>query len=65
MLLKTKDRKKLTRLEPGMFMKTKEIVELTRTAHKSLIFYNIRVVAGSQVGEPGMFMKTNEIVELI
>ncbi len=29
MLLKTKDREKLTRLEPGMFMKTNQIVELT------------------------------------
>ncbi len=50
MLLKTKDREKLTRLEPGMFMKTNEIVELTRNANNSLIFYNIRVVAGSPRG---------------
>ncbi len=50
MLLKTKDREKLTGLEPGMFMKTKDIVALTRTANNSLIFYNIRVVAGSPHG---------------
>ncbi len=50
MLLKTKDREKLTRLEPEMFMKTNEIVEIARISNNSLIFYNIRVVAGSPRG---------------
>ncbi len=41
MLLKTKDREKLTRLEPRMFMKTNEIVELTWNVTE-----NKRVVRG-------------------
>ncbi len=47
-----------------MFLKTKEIVELTRTANKSFIFCNIQLWPASHVGEPEMFMKTKEIVEL-
>ncbi len=43
MLLKTKDREKLTRLEPRVFMKTNEIVELTWNAQKIKELYGVGV----------------------
>ncbi len=52
-----------------MFMKTKEIVELTQNVVENkrvvLIPWSVfRATPYPDVGEPRMFMKTNQIVEL-
>ncbi len=55
--------------EPRMFMKTKEIVELTWnvTENKRVVRSSwsvFRATPYPHVGEPRMFMKINQIVEL-